>query len=63
MWHAWGRGEVFTGFWLADPKVRDHWEDLGVSGMITLTWTLGRQRSMERSGFGWLRIGSNGGLF
>jgi hypothetical protein len=27
---------VFTGFWLAGPKVRDHWEDLGVSGKITL---------------------------
>jgi hypothetical protein len=24
MWHAWGRGEVFTGFWLGGPKVRDH---------------------------------------
>jgi hypothetical protein len=22
MWHAWGRGEVFTGFWLGGPKVR-----------------------------------------
>jgi hypothetical protein len=22
-----GRGEVFTGFWLGGPKVRDHWED------------------------------------
>jgi hypothetical protein len=21
MWHAWGRGEVFTGFWLGGPKV------------------------------------------
>jgi hypothetical protein len=30
MWHAWGRKEVFTGFWLVGPKVRDHWEDLGV---------------------------------
>jgi hypothetical protein len=27
-----GRGEVFTGFWLGGPKVRDHWEDLGVRG-------------------------------
>jgi hypothetical protein len=34
MWHAWGRGEVFTGFWLGGPKVRDHWEDLGVGGKI-----------------------------
>jgi hypothetical protein len=37
-----GRGEVFIGFWLGDPKGRDHWEDLGVSGRITLRWTLER---------------------
>jgi hypothetical protein len=30
MWHAWGRGEVFIGFWLGGPKVKDHWEDLCV---------------------------------
>jgi hypothetical protein len=36
------RGEVFTGFWLGSPKVRDHWEDLGIGGRITLRWTLGR---------------------
>jgi hypothetical protein len=35
------RGEVFTGFSLGSPKVRDHWEDLGVGGRITLRWTLG----------------------
>jgi hypothetical protein len=34
MWHAWGRGEVFTGFWLGGPQVnrplgrpRRRWED------------------------------------
>jgi hypothetical protein len=32
------------------------------SGRIILRWTLGRQGSMGRNGFGWLRIGSNGGL-
>jgi hypothetical protein len=37
-----GRRGVFTGFWLRGPKVRDHWEDLGVGGRITLSWTLGR---------------------
>jgi hypothetical protein len=37
-----GRGVVFIGFWLGGPKVRDHWEDLGVGGRITLRWTLGR---------------------
>jgi hypothetical protein len=30
----WSRGEVFTGFWSGGPKVRDHWEDLGVGGRI-----------------------------
>jgi hypothetical protein len=41
MWHAWWRGKVLTGFWLGGPKVRDHWEDIGVGGRITLKWTLG----------------------
>jgi hypothetical protein len=33
MWYAWGRGEVFIGFWLGVPKVRAlgrprlRWED------------------------------------
>jgi hypothetical protein len=35
MWHAWGMGEVFRGFWLGSPKVRVHWKDLGISGRIT----------------------------
>jgi hypothetical protein len=38
-----GRGEVFTEFWLGGPKGRDHWEDLGVGGRITLRWTLGNR--------------------
>jgi hypothetical protein len=42
MWHAWGRGEVFKGFWFGVPKGRDHWEDLVVGRRITLRWTLGR---------------------
>jgi hypothetical protein len=42
MWHAWGRGEVFTGTLLGSPKLRDHSKDLGVCGSITLSWTLGR---------------------
>jgi hypothetical protein len=62
MWHAWVRGEVFIGFWLGGPKVRDHWEDPGVIGRITLRWTLGRWGSMGRTGFDWLRIGSVAGF-
>jgi hypothetical protein len=56
------RREMFTDFWLGDPKVRDHWEDLGAGGKITLRWTLGRYGSMGRTRFSWLRIGSSGGL-
>jgi hypothetical protein len=62
MWHAWVRGEVFTGFWLGIPRVRDHWEDLGVGGRIKFSWTLGTKELMWRIEFGWLRIGPNGGL-
>jgi hypothetical protein len=62
VWHAWGRGEVFTGFSLGGPKGRDHWKDLGISGRVTLIRTLGRQELIGRTGFGWLRIGSSGGL-
>jgi hypothetical protein len=39
---------------------KDHWEDLGVGGRTART--LGRSGSMGRTGFGWLRIGSSGGL-
>jgi hypothetical protein len=44
------------------PECKNHWEDLGVGGRITLRWTLGRLGSMRRSGFDWLRIGSSGWL-
>jgi hypothetical protein len=37
-----GSGKVCTGFWLGGPKGRDYLEDLGVGGMITLRWALGR---------------------
>jgi hypothetical protein len=55
-------GKVFMGFWLGGPKVRGYWKDLGTDGRITLSWTLGRLGSMWRTGFGWLRTGSSGGL-
>jgi hypothetical protein len=62
MWNAWGRGEVFTGFWLGGPKGEDHCEDQGIGVRIILRWTLGRLGSRGRTGFGWRRIGSSGGL-
>jgi hypothetical protein len=57
-----GEWEVFTGFRLGGPKARDYWEDLGVCGRIILSWTLGRQESMWRTGFSCLGIGYSGGL-
>jgi hypothetical protein len=41
-----GMGEVFTGFWMGGSKGRDHWEDLGIGGRITLRRNLGRWGSM-----------------
>jgi len=32
--------EVFTGFWLGNPKERGHLEDLDVGGRMTLRWTV-----------------------
>jgi hypothetical protein len=36
MWHAWGRCLQAFSWELGGPKTRDHWEDLGVGGRITL---------------------------
>jgi hypothetical protein len=38
-----GGGEVFTKFLLGVLRGRDHWEDLGIGGRITLRWSLGRK--------------------
>jgi hypothetical protein len=57
-----GRGELFTRLWLGGSKGRDDWEDLGVGGRVTFRWILGRWVSIGQTGFGWLRIGSSGGL-
>jgi hypothetical protein len=40
--HVARMGEVFTGFVLGGLKGRDHWEDPGVIGRITLRLTLAR---------------------
>jgi hypothetical protein len=55
-----GRGAYRVS--VGKPEGRDHCEDVGVGGRITLRWTLGGEGSMGQTGFGWLRIGSGGGL-
>jgi hypothetical protein len=42
-----GEGRGVSRVWLGSPKVRDHWEDIGVGGRITMEWTLGRLDSGE----------------
>jgi len=34
MWHIWGRGVVYAGFWWENLRAIDHLEDLGVGGRI-----------------------------
>jgi len=46
MWHTWGRGGAFKGFWLGGKKGRHHCEDQGVDEGITLRWTLRTPGSM-----------------
>jgi hypothetical protein len=53
MWHAWKRGEVFTGFWLGGPKARDHWEDLGVGGEDNIKIDL---REIGIDGANWIQL-------
>jgi len=36
MWYVWGTREVHTGFWWAYVKGRNHLEESGVEGKITL---------------------------
>jgi hypothetical protein len=59
--HAWGGERCLQGVdWEAEGK--NHWEDLSVSGRIILRWTLGKEVSMRRTGFGRLRIESRSGI-
>jgi alpha-glucosidase (family GH31 glycosyl hydrolase) len=33
MWHAWERGETYTGLWWESPKEKDHSKYQGVDGI------------------------------
>jgi hypothetical protein len=49
MWHALGRREVFTGFWLGGLKGRNHWED-------NIKMDL---REIVFSGVNWIQLGQD----
>jgi hypothetical protein len=55
-------GEKHTGFWWANLRERDHLEDPGVDGRITLKWIFERLGVGAQTGMIWLRIGTGGGL-
>jgi hypothetical protein len=37
-----GEGRGVYRVWVGRPEGRSHWEDQGIDGRITLSWTLGR---------------------
>jgi hypothetical protein len=41
MWNA-GRRKMHTGLWWGNLKERDHFQDTGVDGEITLKWILNK---------------------
>jgi hypothetical protein len=53
---------MHTKSWSKNLKKRDHWEDLGVDGRITLRWILGKAGGKVWTGCIWLRIETSGGL-
>jgi hypothetical protein len=62
IWHVWGTGEMYTGFWWEDLMERDHLEDPRVDGRIKLKWIFKKWDGKEWNRLIWLRIGTGGGL-
>jgi hypothetical protein len=52
MWHAWGREEVFRGFWLGGSlgRPRRRW-DLRETGIDEAKWTQLAQNRVQRRAF------------
>jgi len=61
MWHVWGRGEGYKGFWWGNPRERDHWRGPDADRRIILRWIFRTWVGVERTGWSWLRIGTGGG--
>jgi len=61
MWHVWGRGEAYTGFWWGNLREGDRLEDPGFDKRIILRWILREWDAGVWTGSSWLRIGTGGG--
>jgi hypothetical protein len=55
-----GRGEVHTGFWWGNLRVRDHLEDPGVDGRIILRWFFRKWDVGAWTRLIWLQTGTGG---
>jgi len=61
MKHVWERGEAYTGFWWGNLREREHLEDPGADGNMTLRWILCEWDVGAGTGSIGLRIGTVGG--
>ena len=48
-------------FWWGNLRERDHWGDQDVDGRIELRCILSKWEGVVGTGWGWLRIGTDGG--
>jgi hypothetical protein len=53
--------ETCIDLWWENMRERDHWGDPGVNGRITLGWIFRKGHVGLWTGFGWLRIETDGG--
>jgi len=61
MWHVWGTGEVHAILWWADPREKDHLEDLGIDMRMILKLIFKKGDGEGWTGLVWLRTGAFGG--
>jgi hypothetical protein len=52
---------VCTGCWWGSLRERGHWGDQDVDGRIILRWIFRKLEGIVRTGWSWLRIGTDGG--